>query len=177
MTQNAIYSGGGLVVENGDDIFIPIDPGQLKPTQKPCKITVTLNAVYYGGDNVGSDWKYVISVNGHTWLRDFHTFNWNTWDPVGQKVYEEVLENSCGLTHVLSFFIRARERDPFIFDDVGERVDLMAIRCEEEKSARRLITPVHVPEISSFRWMRKLLKRFPRTALLIFIFDIEAQCV
>ena len=179
MSSGIIYSSGGLIVDNGTDFVIPGDPepGQIERPKNPCKITVALKGVYYGGDNVGSVWKYMVSVNENVWISDSHTVQWRSWDVVGKKIYDEVRENTCEMTNIITIFIRAREKTGYLFDDIGERAEITAIPCEMDKPRRRLIIVVPVPEYPSLRWIRTILRKFSKMALLYFIFEIEAQCI
>jgi hypothetical protein len=177
MRIDSVFSGGGLVVDNGVDITIPGEGIELQPSKRPCRITVILRGVYYDGDNIGSDWKYEVSVNGGVWVTPVHTVQWKTWDVVNEKIYEEVVENACQMMTVVCFFIRARERDGYCFDDIGKRAEVTVMPCEEKPTPRRLIIGVSVPEYSFFKWLRILLRKYQQSALLYFVFEIETQCV
>jgi len=175
--SDQLLSGPGSVVEDGLDIHIPgIPVTEDDRKRKPCRVIVTLIGVYYGGDDVGSEWRYEISVNGGSWVSDLRIVHWRTWDSVDHRVYDEVLEYGCGMTQLVKFLVRARERDWFIFDDIGKSFDLTALPCLKEKSRRQVVILVPVEEYPSGVW-RWLLRSHTRTALMHFVFEVEAQCV
>ena len=176
--NNQLLSGtGGLVVVDGPDIHIPgIPDTEVTKKLNPCRLTVTLRGVYYGGDNVGSEWEYRIAVNNKIWCSGLRNVQWRSWDAVNQQIYDEIIDHGCGLIQLVTFFVRARERDWYIFDDIGERADVTAIPCTREKSKRRVVISVPVVEYPGILW-RWMFRRFKKIAMLYFFFEVEAQCV
>ena len=158
------------------DVYVPEFRASIDKTRKPCRLATTLLAIYYDGDNVGSQWLFSVSVNGQVWvpssgpitLQHRGTRSFNT------QVYEERREAGCGLAHIVSIFLRARELDWLLFDDIGERLELTTIMCSEEGSQRLVVVIVPVPE---FPYCRRISRRERKTALLYFYLQLEAQCV
>lgn len=175
MMEGVLSGGtGSVVVTDGPALYIP--GPEVDVNRKPCRVTATLLAVYYGGDNIGSEWRYEISVNTAVWLSGQRILHWRTWDHVGKLIYEEVLEGGCGSTILVTIGVRARERNWHIFDDIGDGFYITMWPCLEEPSARRVVILVPVPEYLG-RLCRCLFRKHRKVALLHFVFGVEAQCV
>lgn len=174
--MESVLSGGtgSVVVTDGPPIHIPGPEVDVK--QKPCRVTATLLAVYYGGDNVGSEWRYEISVNTAVWSSSLRIVHCRTWDYVGKPVYDEVLEGGCGLSELVTIGVRARERDWCIFDDIGDGVGITMLPCLEEPSGRQVVILVPVPEYPSGLWLWPF-RKHKKAAFLYFVFEVTAQCV
>lgn len=167
---------GGIVVVDGTDIDIPDGPID-DPTRDPCRLKAYLDGVYYdgSGDNVGSRWQFHVNINSGSWYSGTRTLSHGQWLGIGETIYDETLEHGCGLTQLIRIFIRARELDWGLWDDIGELLELTAIPCEQKLTQQRVIVMVLVPEYG-WRWGRKLLRRFNKTARLFFVLNIETKC-
>lgn len=174
--MESVMSGGtgSVVVTEGPSIHIP-DP-EVDAKRKPCRVTATLLGVYYGGDNVGSEWRYAISVNTAAWLSGLRIVHCRTWDYVGKVIYDEVLEGGCGFAELVTIGVRARERNWYIFDDIGDGFYITMLPCLEESSTRRVVILVPVPEYLG-RLCRCLFRKHRKVAFLHFVFEVTAQCV
>jgi hypothetical protein len=178
MPQPRIVVGGeGLLVDEGPLVDIPGVPNI--PDTVPgraCRLVVILSGISYGGDDIGSTWRIWVTVNGGFWYRHQVSIRWGTRVNVNERVLDETRPGGCGATQVLSFFIRARERDWFLFDDVGEILQLAGLLCSEKPATPvRVIVPVRVSEFPASIWGRLLGRRVPM-AILYFDFSATAQC-
>lgn len=165
---------GSVVVTDGPSLDIPGLDVDVK--RDPCRITTTIIAVYYGGDNVGSEWQFDISVNNTVWPSGLRIVPHRTWDYLNKLIYDDVREGGCGLIELVTIGIRARERDWFIFDDIGIAVSMTFLECTDELTRNRVIVSVPVPEYPSGLW-RTLFRKYKKTALLYFVFEVTANCV
>jgi len=165
---------GLTVVRNGDSVFIPEDGTDIR--RKPCRIIVNLIGVRYAGDNVGSQWRFEVAIDGQYWNSGTRSMAVNNWLPIGEKVYDEVKRGGCGLIHPMGFFVRARELDWFIFDDIGAAHRIVSTGCTEEGTNQWVFLPVSVREYPSF-FFPWIFRRFRKTAQLLFYFSMEAKCV
>jgi hypothetical protein len=170
--------GGGLIVIEGPGLDLPEIPSDpVERVRGRCRIKVTLLAVYYGGDNVGSSWIYDLAVDPcGGWRSEVRTVPWRTTDPVNQVVCDTEVEHTCGLSRILSFFIRARELDWFIFDDIGMQIQIMEFPCHEELIRQHIVISVPVSEYPANLW-RRIFRKPLGTALLQFYFEVVTQCV
>ncbi len=143
------------------------------PKGSPCRLQIWLDAVSYGGEDIGSRWYFTAQVRGSFWRTPgVVTLRWRQSLPVNKMIHDEVLENGCDLTFPIDFFCRAREYDPF-FDDVGDRLDVTAIKCTREGEGMRYVLIVPVQEHSIWRWV---LRKPSPSALIFYFFRIEAKC-
>jgi len=160
----------GILID-GSDFYIP-DP-EIKPDQNPCHLTASLKGIYYSGQDVGSRWQFDIIVNSGAWTSGSVHLSVGNWYPGKENIYDETLPGGCNSTHLITIFIRAREYDFYIFDDVGERLLSTAIQCTpsgEERSINVLVPVAEYPYCRIFRKNR-------RVAFLHFFFLIKAKCV
>jgi hypothetical protein len=155
------------------DLDIPGRP--VNPSSKPCHVVVTLRGIYYSGDDVGADWRFQVSVDGGTWLSGPVSLAWRNWLGVGSVLLDETRPGGCGLAQSITFFVRAREVDWGLFDDLGERLEMVVQSCDAEPLRRQLIMPVRVSEYFGRSW-RPILRLWTRTAVLFFFFAIETRC-
>jgi len=153
---------GGMVVDDGFDI----PPADLGRGERPCRVMITLKGVYYTGDDIGRDWRFTVSVNNQAWTSDWLVMRPGTWTPIEETVFVSTGKNSCGLTQLLFFVVRARERGFPFPGSTGMASDTTGIPCSEQMSRRRFIMTVLVRE--GFR---------RRTARLQFVFEITSVCL
>jgi hypothetical protein len=167
---------GSIVVDDGPEI-VPIDPDEVGevPEGRPCRFIVRLRGVSYQGDDVGSDWRYSVTINSTAWVSPRHHFAWRSFDPIGVEVYNDVRPATCERAALLVFTVGAREYDYGIFDDVGVFGDIIPVPCPEGGFGRQLTMAVPVPEYPPRFW-RWICRRRRRLALMIFYFSIEARC-
>lgn len=167
---------GNVVVVVGPGIDTPKLPGLVDEGRKHCRLTVELLVVIYGGQDVGSSWRYSVTVEGCLWNSGPRAMQWGETDVVGAVVCDRVLNNGCGLPRQVSIEVRARERGGFWLDDIGEGFGLIFLRCIELGSSAQLSVPVPVAEFQS-KMLRSILRLPSKKALLQFIFQVRAQCL
>ncbi len=161
----------GIIV-NGSDFYIP-DP-EIVQDKKPCHLKASLLGVYYGGQNVGSQWRFDISVNSSTWTSGRINLEIHNWYSKKVEIYDETIQGGCDRVHLITIFIRAREYDFYIFDDVGEILFCIPILCTPNGQTRR--TRVLVP-VKEYPYCRIFSRKPRRIAHMHFYFSIEAKCV
>jgi hypothetical protein len=179
MMDNVLSGGtGSFVIPDGTLIDIPGPEVDLK--QKPCRVTATLRAVHYLGDNIGSKWRYYISVNNTLWSSDLRIVHCGTWDYVDKLIYDNVFVGGCGLLELVTISVRARECDRFLFDHIGYGFYATGLPCLEKPSRSSwVVILVPVPECPEYlsRLWRWLFRKDKKVALLHFVFEVTAQCV
>jgi len=168
--ENSVRDFSGLVVDTGN-VYIPGFPP--KQVSNPCHLEGVLQGIYYSGEDIGSRWRFQISINGQPWDSGPRNLNWGTSLSIGEKIYDEDLENGCGLTTMFTIYIRAREIDGLFLDDIGERLGVTALECTRERNSQRVLIWVTVPEV--MLWWR-FWKKVKKTAVLLFVFQLSAQC-
>jgi len=67
--------GGPIIVDATDVTGTPEVPIDLPPIF-PCRVIVRLNRVDYKGCDVGSYWRYKVSVNSSGWCSDLRIMDW-----------------------------------------------------------------------------------------------------
>ena len=168
MNELLSTGSGVFITENGSSTVIPSYPelpDEPGVRLKPCHIIVTLKAIYYDGDNIGSNWKFNITINSEVWNSGPRVLQWKSWNILNEKIYDHVQEHGCGAIQILFFLVRAWTCK-FLFQRYrGARSDIIALPCLEEITQRRMLMLVTV-----IGW-------FNKNAVLIFVFDVSTQCI
>lgn len=168
---------GPIVVDDGP-VLVPVEPengGEPGPGKRPCRIRVKLRGVAYRGHDVGSDWRYTVTVNNSVWISRRHAVAWNSFDEIDVEVYDCTWPNSCEGTPLLVISAHAREHDGGFFDDEGFNADIIAMPCPLDGLDRQLVIAVPVPEYP--QWLgRWIFRRGKRVAVMVFYFVIESRC-
>lgn len=164
------HAAGGMVMPDDD---LPVPDTELNPKGRPCRMTARLRLVRYSGDNVGSTWRWSISVDGVVWDSGPRTLLHGQVVTPGETIYDRTIAGACGALRVPVIAVRAVERDPFV-NDVGLAVATTAIRCRDQASTQRVFVLVPVEERTF--WNKLALWRPRPTAILLFIIDVTAVC-
>lgn len=166
MNRTISGSSDSLILENGLTLYIPGSPDlEENGKRKPCKVIVDLIGIYYGGSNIGRNWKIKISVNSQIWDSGLITLQWNSWNIISKQIYRQELRNGCNLVQPVFFIIDAVNLTRFRFYWKGWRSDMTAIPCLEKLSRRQIVILV------SIKGWRK------EPAFLYFVFNATTQCV
>ena len=128
-----LADGGGILVPGDTPIGFP-EPGIEVPAN-PCQVVVRLIAVLYGGDFIGSQWQFDISINFSNWASRKVELNFGRWHNFNAKISDGTAEEGCGVSQLLTIRVRARERNGFILDSFGERFDTALLPCTPEGSS------------------------------------------
>lgn len=168
--KHSVIDFSGLIEDTGN-VYIPGFPA--KQVGNPCHLEAVLQGIYYNGEDIGSQWRFQVSINSQTWDSGPRNMIWRTFMNIGEKIYDEDVENGCGLTNMFTIYIRAREIDGLFSDDIGEHLEVSALECSREGNSRRLLIWVPVQEVSI--WWR-FWKKVKKVALLLFVIQISARC-
>lgn len=101
-------------------------PGTSAPASGTCNIKVTLDDVVYDGQDVGSDWRYTIVVEGKTTEVPEHDFSPNERERPNIVVFDAACGRCPGIAALL-LTVDAIEVD--ISDDVGTASRLINVPC------------------------------------------------
>jgi hypothetical protein len=164
-----VSDGTPIIPRNGSSIDLEIP-------KEPCELTCSLDFIYYGGSNVGKDWQYDVAIDGHIWKSGSITHLWKTLYPVGKKIVEDEKSYFCNTIIPLSIYIKARERDFFIFDDIGEIFRIITVPCTKEPFTQRFLIFLGGEEYPSFLW-RKFFRRNRQIAVMVFFFTVTTKCI
>jgi len=134
-----------------------VEPSRARPGD--CIVRVTLMEVRYGGDDIGDDWKYEVSVQGRTKSFAERTVTQRRPDRIGQEVFSGPI-GVCDSRVQVYISVTAIEVDP-IWDDVGSNSKTFEVECPGQRVAE---LEVNVSET------------YYGTAKMTFVFNIEARC-
>ena len=115
------------------------------------------------------------TAQGGTWHSGVVTLHRGQVLSVNEVLFDRELKSGCGGTSLIDLFGYAREKDYWIFDDIGHRLDITAIRCSSEGEQIRYILNVPVAEYPG--WWRWPMRMRQRVAILCFGFTLDARCV
>lgn len=138
-----------------------------------CRLTVDLIRVIYLGEDIGSDWRYWVFVEGVLWDSGERRLPWHEIDTLNVPIYERIV-GPCESSRPIYIQIRARERDRFLFldlDDIGVEFRAPTLRCIELRDVQALSVPVPVRERRLFPWVTR------RVAVLRFDFLLTTECI
>lgn len=164
------YASGGTVVPDGD---LPVPDLELDPRGQPCRIVARLRLVRYDGDDVGSNWRWFIAVDGVAWDSGPRTLARGQLVATGETIHDRTISGGCGTLRIPVISVRAVEHDPFL-NDMGFAVATTAIWCRDQASTQRVLVVVPVEERTLWNKLIPWLRR--KTAILLFIIDISAAC-
>ena len=143
-------------------------PSSRDESTSRCRTRVWLESVYYGGDDVGSEWEYVVSVDDENWKSERRELPPGELDRVERRVLDST-SNGCGQSRSLALTVRAREFD-FFLDETAVGFGFALLPCMAEPTRTTLQVLVPVVETPSYLEPRP-------TAALVFVFRCETRCV
>ena len=136
--------------------------------KNPCTYEVTLINVFYGGDNIGNDWKYTVQVQaGKQVSFPEHTVNHKTNDgnPKNTDGNNKVGsgKTTCNEPVNLAIFVTAIEVD-FASDDPGSSNTFLKFVCDGKVYNKKIVVKVEEGAI------------FIDLAVMEFTFQITTKC-